>query len=154
MGKLSALPANTSPALADLFVMIQTTGPTDVKVALSDILAAINTNLPNIQQAWQTPTLQNSWVQYDTIFGTAQYYKDSTGVVHLRGLLKNGTVTAGTSLFTLPAGYRPVMQMLYEVTSNDARARLDVKTDGTVTTGPGVSNLWVSLANMSFRAEA
>ena len=39
--KLSALPANHSPLLADLFAMIQAAGPTDVKVTLQDLENAI-----------------------------------------------------------------------------------------------------------------
>ncbi|MCP4710447.1 MAG: hypothetical protein GY869_17630 [Planctomycetes bacterium] len=57
------------------------------------------------QQSWQTPAFQNSWINYGSGYNPAQYFKDSMGIVHLRGLVKN--VTLGQTVFTLPAGYRP-----------------------------------------------
>jgi hypothetical protein len=41
MGKLSALTSNNTPVTADLFVMIQAAGPTDVKVTLANLLTAM-----------------------------------------------------------------------------------------------------------------
>lgn len=40
------------------------------------------------QEPWQTPTFQNGWVNYDTTYNPAGYFKDSLGIVHLRGLVK------------------------------------------------------------------
>ena len=54
---------------------------------------------------WTNASMQNSWVVYDTARYTPGYFKDEHGIVHLRGLIKSGTV--GASCFTLPAGYRP-----------------------------------------------
>jgi len=50
---------------------------------------------------WTNATFQNDWVNYDatTYFG-AQYYVDPLGWVHLRGVIKNGTVT--TTAFSVP----------------------------------------------------
>jgi hypothetical protein len=59
------------------------------------------------QQAWQAPTLQNNWVNYDDGFTPVQYMKDSLGFVHVRGFLKSGITTVATLVFTLPVGYRP-----------------------------------------------
>ena len=59
------------------------------------------------QVAWTAvPTLQNSWANV-TGFQAAEYKRDSAGVVSLRGQIDSGTKTAGTTLFTLPAGARP-----------------------------------------------
>lgn len=54
-------------------------------------------------QAWQAPTLLNSWVNFGGSFATVAYYRDAVGIVHLKGRMKTGTV--GTIAFTLPAGY-------------------------------------------------
>lgn len=100
---------------------------------------------------WQTVTYQNSWTTYSTSWGPAEYYKDHAGVVHMRGLIKSGTV--GATAFTLPAGYRPGVQLLFAIISNEAIARVDVKANGEVVVTNG-SNNWVSLASIVFRAEA
>ncbi len=54
---------------------------------------------------WIAPSLSNSWVNYGGSYSTAGYYKDPLGIVHIRGMVKDGT--ADTAVFTLPAGYRP-----------------------------------------------
>lgn len=45
----------------------------------------------------------NGWVDQGS--PTTAYYKDALGMVHVRILVKSGT--NGTSIFTLPVGYRP-----------------------------------------------
>lgn len=143
-----------STNLADGAVI--TTKILDGAVTTSKLAAnAVTAAKMETQQTWQTPTYQNSWIDYDagTTYGGLQYYKDSLGIVHLRGLIKSGTVTAGTAITTLPVGYRPGRQLIFEVTSNDVRGRIDVTPTGIIQTGAGISNLWVSLANITFRAE-
>lgn len=104
------------------------------------------------QQAWQPVTYQNSWVDYDVTYGGAQFYKDSAGVVHLRGLVKNGS-TSGT-IFTLPAGYRPNIRLLFAIEMNsNAIGRVDILADGQVQP-QGVNNAWVSLSNITFKADS
>ena len=102
------------------------------------------------QQAWQTPTFQNAWVNYGGVYNPAGYFKDSLGIVHLRGLVKTGTIA--TAVFTLPAGYRPAYRQLMVSISNGAIARLDVDTTGSVIAQTG-SNVWFSLDGATFRAE-
>lgn len=41
MGKLSSLPSNTSPVAADQFIMVQNSGPTDVRSTLSSVMTAM-----------------------------------------------------------------------------------------------------------------
>lgn len=100
-------------------------------------------------EAWNTPTLQNSWVNFGSGHQTAAYYKDDAGRVHLRGLVKNGNNAA---IFTLPAGYRPSAIELFVCYAGGGTGRIDVGVDGTVTYITGSSNAFVSLAGMSFRA--
>ncbi len=97
------------------------------------------------------PAYQNGWVEYNaTEYGGASFYKDASGVVYLRGLVKSGTVN--TTIFTLPTGYRPEMRLLCSVQSgsNTTGYRLDVMQTGEVKQLSG-SNTWISLANVSFR---
>ena len=100
------------------------------------------------QEDWQTPTFQSGWVNYGGVFNPAGYFKDSLGIIHLRGLVKNGSGT----IFTLPAGYRPAGRELHAVaTYPEEMGRIDVLTDGQVFMQKG-SNAWISLDGITFRA--
>lgn len=107
------------------------------------------------QQAWQSPTLLNSWVNYGGTFNNAGYMKDSLGFVHLRGLIKNGTVTLAA--FNLPAGYRPANDTAFVVNSNSAFGVVQVLGQST---NPGDvrilqgNNAFVYLEGITFMAEA
>lgn len=86
-------------------------------------------------------------------FERASYWKDKNGVVHLGGLIKDGTNVGGTTLFNLPVGYRPVESGIFVAhTANSATAmRLNVNSSGAVQIG-GTYTSWVSLAGISFKA--
>lgn len=58
--------------------------------------------------SWVTPTLLNGWVNSDLGGTPAQYRKDANGMVHIKGWVKDGLTTLGTSIFNLPVGYRPL----------------------------------------------
>jgi len=101
---------------------------------------------------WTNATYTNSWVSYGSTFSPARYIKDDLGVVHLDGLIMNGTI--GTSAFTLPAGFRPAYQQIYAALCNpNAIGRLDILTNGQVQPAAG-SNVSFSLAGVTFLAEA
>ena len=100
------------------------------------------------QEDWQTPTFQNGWVNYGGVFNPAGYFKDSLGIIHLRGLVKNGSGT----IFTLPEGYRPLYQELHSVATNqNEMSRIDILTNGPVCMQKG-NNSWLSLDGITFRA--
>ena len=100
------------------------------------------------QEDWQTPTLQNGWVNFGSGFNTVGYFKDSLGIVHLKGLVRAGSGT----IFTLPAGYRPASRELHAVATHpDEMGRIDVLTDGQVSMVKG-KNTWISLDGITFRA--
>ena len=96
------------------------------------------------------PAFTNSWVNYGTGYANAAYWKDPFGMVHLRGLIKSGTV--GNAAFTMPPGYRPEVSHLFGTISNGAIGRVDVLTDGTVTPLSPSNNTWVSLEGMTYKA--
>ena len=90
-----------------------------------------------------TPTLLNGWVGYGGVFSPA-YYSRKNNIVTLIGLVKNGTTG---KIFTLPVGFRPVVQLLAAATtSNNVHGRLDVELNGDVVAGPGYSTTWFSVA--------
>ncbi|RLA26171.1 MAG: hypothetical protein DRQ62_00275, partial [Gammaproteobacteria bacterium] len=43
------------------------------------------------QDNWKPASLINGWERYSTTFNSAGYFRDSFGIVHLKGMVKNGT---------------------------------------------------------------
>jgi len=84
-----------------------------------------------------SPILENGWSNYNPVTHTpAGYYKTQDGIVHLEGLIKDGTTTSDTLLFTLPAGYRPYLSHSFAtICSGPGVAQLVVNDDGTVRLG-------------------
>ena len=98
------------------------------------------------QEAWITPTLLNSWEAFDAS-RTAQYRKETTGVVRLKGMVKSGTI--GQAIFTLPVGYRPSVSTNISTTSLNLFGAINIGIDGLVTPAVG-NNAWVSLSSITF----
>jgi hypothetical protein len=105
--------------------------------------------LPTVE-AWQTPTLINSWANYGAANNPAGYFKDPFGIVHLRGLVKNGTPIP-SDIFTLPAGYRPFQQELHVTISNGLIGYAQVNTAGGVRCQAGNAS-YFSIDGITFRA--
>ena len=106
-----------------------------------------------VQPPWQAATFQNGWKNYGGGYNEAGYFKDSMGIVHLKGLIKEGNTAHWTVVFTLPAGYRPAARNLFVVNANGATGRIDIAADGNVIIGPGCSGTWTSIDGLTFRAE-
>lgn len=116
-------------------------------------------------RAWQTdlfkPTLLNSWVDFDASYDrTAKAYFDAqSGRVWLEGMIKNGTTTNGTVLFSLPAYMRPKFSKNFAVVSNDAFGSIGIvgnnKSSGTA--GDVIvrvaSATWLSLDGVSWQVD-
>jgi hypothetical protein len=100
---------------------------------------------------WIIPSYQNSWVRYDGTWSQEGYLKDRANIVHLRGLIKSGTI--GSSAFTLPVGYRPASQLLIGTISNNAIGRVAVYTNGQVIPQTPSTNAWVALDGITFVAD-
>lgn len=96
---------------------------------------------------FQTPTLQNSWANYGSGFAAAGYRKDGAGMVHLKGLVKDGTMS--TAIFTLPVGMRPTETLIIPVRSNGASGEVRIEPTGSVIAYTG-SNAWLSLDGIGF----
>lgn len=64
----------------------------------------INTKL--YDSGWKTATLQNGWTN---ISNRTMKYRRIGNVVYIQGTISGGTYTAGTTLFTLPEGFRNTM---------------------------------------------
>lgn len=109
---------------------------------------------PQSTATWTALPLSNGWSIYGSIFTTPGYTKTGDDVVSLRGLVRNGgTVTNPQTVATLPTGYRPTQNLVFDVLSAGHYARVDVRSDGTVTVAEGAEGAWLSLDSISFRAD-
>ena len=109
------------------------------------------TNQPNFRKVGETgqPAFANSWANYGAGWGDAAFWKDPFGWVHLRGLIKTGTVPS--AVFTLPPGFRPGVNELFAVVSNGTLGRVDAQTDGQIVVQSPSSNVWLTLSGIHFR---
>ena len=97
---------------------------------------------------WSTATLVNSWANFGSGNQDAQYRKIGD-IVYVRGMVKNGTTTAGTTIYNLPVGYRPLTQQVFPtIDGNNAIGRFDVTTAGNLIIQVGANNAF--LINGSF----
>ncbi len=115
------------------------------------------------------------WANYGNDYDTAAFFRDASGMVHLKGVIvgpENNVSGATTcadaiagavpdlnsrqaSFVRLPPGYRPAARTIFTTISNSKLARVDAWADGRVypvppTTGADVG-AWLSLSGISFR---
>lgn len=136
---------------------ITTTPSVVAKLPITNTYYSLNTiYLPSaVSTTWTNLTLQNSWVSYGGTYAAPSYTKTSDGVVHLRGLMKSGTVTQSgwTVLSNLPAGFRPKNRMIFTGYGTDAQSRIDVLAGGNIEIQGTTLNSWQSLDGIMFVAE-
>ena len=104
------------------------------------------------QENWRGVNFHNGWVNYDNTYNHAGFFKDSLGIVHLKGLVRSGAIGWGKVIFQLPAGYRPAARCLFACCTNpDTIGRIDIETNGYIYATKG-DNGWISLDGLTFRA--
>ncbi len=92
---------------------------------------------------WIDLVLQNGWVAYLSSYGTPKYcIRD--GVVHIQGLIKNGTGTLGETIADLPKEIGPEFRLIQTTQSSGEIARVDITEDGGILFNTG-STAWLSL---------
>jgi hypothetical protein len=117
----------------------------NIKENLNIVEKDITITVPDFR--WETPVLAGAWANYAGNEEVAGYRIDDDGVVHVKGIVKDG---AGT-VFTLPVGYRPAKNVRFAVDASSAFGAVVVQgTDGVVSLVVG-ANTYVSL-NFSFEA--
>lgn len=79
-------------------------------------------------QTWIAATLP-LWTNFGAPYHPAGYLKDNDGFVHLRGRVTN---VAGSTIFTLPVGFRPSATGRYAVDCNGAYGVVEVTSAGAV----------------------
>lgn len=93
----------------------------------------------------------NGWVNFGDPYAPTAFWKDAFGIVHIHGAVKSGTAAPGTTLFTLPAGYRPAKRQTFPVAGNLAYGEIFVDTNGAVIIDVG-TNVLLSLDGVTFLA--
>jgi hypothetical protein len=108
--------------------------------------------------------VQVRWTNYglgSAEFNEVGFYKDSVGVVHLKGLATQDcggySDGAGSVIFVLPPGYRPAETEVQVTVANNTVNRINVKATGEVRPELAVgrdTGVWISLDGITFRAGA
>lgn len=93
---------------------------------------------------WAPLPLKNNWTDYGSPHVSAAYTRTKSGVIVLKGLVKNGTGTIGV----LPEDYRPDKSIMFASAANQTFGRLDVNPSGDV--NPTVGTGWFSLEGVTF----
>lgn len=100
----------------------------------------------------QTPAFLNAWVNFGSSYEPVSFYKDKEGIVHLQGLMKDGSTVAYSSIFVLPLGWRPAATQIFAVNANHAFGEIEIRADGMVQVGNAITNTLVSFSGISFKA--
>lgn len=108
---------------------IDVTDLTVADVTLSGTISGGTFDGDITEESWTAPTLVNSWVDYGSGFQTTRYRKDSNGIVHIQGLVKDGTAA---TVFTLPSGYRPAAALVFTTWGGATPYRLNIASTGVV----------------------
>ena len=104
--------------------------------------------------AWRDLTLTGGWQYGGYGASTAGYYKDSQGVVHLRGSAAKGSISKAA--FQLPPKARPSHTLWLQVYANNGQSGgLQIKPDGTALLFDNVNGanvtVFTSLDGIAFR---
>jgi len=100
------------------------------------------------QEEWIAPTFLNGWINYENGYNPAGYFKDINGVVHIRGLVRDGSVDV--PIFSLPSGYRPQNSEGFVVWSSSSHIQITVMPNGDIVPSLGTA-IWLVLDGITFR---
>lgn len=98
--------------------------------------------------SWNDLSLSSGWAPLGGGNQPPQFGK-TQGAVELRGMIAGGTITAGTTLFTLPEGYRPQYGTVVGTAGSGGSVQLRVQSTGVVEiAAPPVDNSYLSLSGL------
>jgi hypothetical protein len=126
----------------------------DIRIGANSYNATVSTKINDLGAGTmgvvKTPTLQNSWV-VNSAGLTPTFYKDLSGVVHINGAIKDGTAVFGTTLFTLPTGFRPAADVYSSSFANNGTNNvpgyIGIDNAGAVYFGQGGNTILTTQAN-------
>lgn len=143
-------PIPTNVNFLQLAIRRSTTGSTAVAWDIGDVYVqeADFYRATLDQSAWTNVTYQNSFADYGASDFPASYFKDSMGVVHLRGLVARASAALNTTIFTLPAGYRPTKFCNFAVMANRKFANIEINSSGDVKLRAADDASWFNFFNL------
>lgn len=147
MPRITDLPTDTAPATDDLVPFVDVSASRTEAVTVDNLAAsaAFTGRYVSVPTAWTAVSggvgFQNSWVDFGGAFPTAQYRKVGD-VVSIRGLVKSGA--SNTTIFTLPVGFRPPLDIYAPGVASDMFANLVIESDGEVKI-VGTTSSWAAL---------
>jgi hypothetical protein len=113
------------------FFVIEAWSVTADGVQAGTLTADTISGFPDITQpSWNAVTFENSFENFGSGWAECKFFKDSMGFIHVRGLAKRASAATNTTMFTLPAGYRPASGCMFACVGNGRFLRVDVGTDG------------------------
>lgn len=104
------------------------------------------------------PVLLNEWTNLGLSDESAYYSKNGLNIVTIGGMISGGSVANPVTIFTLPAGYRPLKNRNFIVANagtagtENSVSRVMVRSDGQVSLYKGNAT-WTSLDGIRFEAE-
>lgn len=116
----------------------------------STILALINELAPG--PAKTAAAFAAGWGNFGSPHETVGYYRH-LGRTYLQGLgARTGATASATTVFTLPAGYRPSGELVFGTISSGGQADVRVNAAGNVIVQSSATTGWfVSFSGISFR---
>jgi hypothetical protein len=107
---------------------------------------------PHLVGGTDEPIFQGTWTNYSPgTFRALRFWKDPMGLVHIEGAVTGGAAAPST-IFILPAKYRPGDGLTFVTHGNRAIATIDIAITGNVVLQSG-SSTFVSLFLPPFKQE-
>ena len=117
-----------------------TSGTTAITIASDGTVT-----MPENDSGWITATLNSPFTNYGGNFTDARYRKIGN-IVCIDGLILINGASNGSTIFTLPSGYRPTGQIMFTGWNGNAgHARIDITSDGDVNLQTQAANSWFTL---------
>lgn len=118
------------------FQLVYRTTPKTLTLENSGARSLLTFDQNGIQQGpWIEPTLLNGWITWNTNYSVPAYRLSISGQVQFVGRIKSGTMTDGTTLFTITAGSGcrpPKTRSLMTMQGNNTPAEIYVLPTGEV----------------------
>jgi len=126
-------------------------GGTSKTVVFDEATGYLRSGFGTTMYTWTDATLQNGWTSWGAGHANVGYLRDPMGYVVLRGVGRAGTLTDGTTIFTLPTGYRPSFISQHHVYGTSG-AIINIQSDGQVKiyAMPGVAGSPLALDGIRF----
>lgn len=113
-------------------VMVMLVPPHGAFVIGRITVAATQPEAVHVVGAASQPAFVAPWAWFGAGWVEPSYWIDVDGWVHLAGLLARGAAVTGSTIFTLPVGYRPAVDRVFSVNGGAVHQQITVAATGAV----------------------